>query len=190
MITWSDAIGMTSARPFPSVDAGQSAIFSLCYRDGAWNLKGHEMFKKIVVGIDGSDTSETAMRVACDLSEKYEAELHFVHTPQPQTVAFALGAVASYHLVSTMPSHSEVMEGGEKILDKGRAIASDCNQTITQTYMEVGDPTHLIVECAETIGSDLIVTGRRGLGSLGALVQGSTSSSINKLAKCACLSVA
>ncbi len=147
------------------------------------------MFDKIVVGIDGSKTSENAMRTACDIAAKYGSELHLVHTPQPQTVAFAMGAVASYHLVSTMPSHSEVMEGGEKILDQGRAIAKECNQAITQTYMEVGDPAHHIVECAEKTGSDLIVTGRRGLGSLGALVQGSTSSSINKLAKCACLSV-
>ncbi|MEJ6747453.1 MAG: universal stress protein [Yoonia sp.] len=35
----------------------------------------------------------------------------------------------------------------------------------------------------------MIVSGRRGLGSLSALVQGSTSQRINHLAKCACLSV-
>ena len=147
------------------------------------------MFEKIVVGIDGSEISEKAMRTACDVAGKYGSEIHLVHTPQPQTVAFAMGAVASYHLVSTMPSHSEVMEAGDKILDKGRAIAAECNQQITQTYLEVGDPAGHILDCAENVSADLIVTGRRGLGSLGVLVQGSTSASINKLATCACLSV-
>ncbi len=147
------------------------------------------MFKKIVIGIDGSKMSEDALRMACDLAGKYNSEIHLVHTPEPPTVAFAMGAVAGYHMVTTMPSRSVVMEAGEKILNAGKAIAEECGQTITQTYMEVGDPARMIVDCAEKCGADLIVTGRRGLGSLGALVQGSTSASINKLAKCACLSI-
>ena len=53
------------------------------------------MFEKIVVGIDGSEVSEKAMRKACDVAGKHGSEIHLVHTPQPQTVAFAMGAVAS-----------------------------------------------------------------------------------------------
>lgn len=70
------------------------------------------MFSKIVVGIDGSQTSENAVRLACDLAQKYASELHLVHTPQPQTVAFAMGAVAGYHAVTTMPSEQEVQDAG------------------------------------------------------------------------------
>ena len=62
------------------------------------------MFKKIVVGLDGSETSENALRIASDLASKYSSELHLVHTPQPQTVAFAMGAMPGYHAVTTMPS--------------------------------------------------------------------------------------
>jgi nucleotide-binding universal stress UspA family protein len=147
------------------------------------------MFDKIVVGIDGSETSEAALRLACDLAGKYGSELHLVHAPQPQTVAFAMGAVAGYHAVTTMPSPSEVQEASDKILNSGKEIAKSHGQTITQTYSERGDPAEKINACAEQCGADLIVTGRRGLGSLGALVQGSTSQKINHLAKCACLSV-
>lgn len=147
------------------------------------------MFEKIVVGIDGSETSEAALHLACDLAEKYGSELHLVHTPQPQTVAFAMGAVAGYHVATTMPSKSEVQEAGEKILNSGKAIAKSHGRTIASTYMQTGDPADEVIACAESCGADLIVTGRRGLGSLGALVQGSTSQKINHLAKCACLSV-
>ena len=147
------------------------------------------MFKKIMVGIDGSENSETALVLACDLAKKYGSELHLVHTPQPQTVAFALGAVAGFHTVTTMPSAEEVHAASEKILTWGKDIATAHDQAVAQTYGDQGDPATEITQCSDKIGADLIVTGRRGLGSLGALVQGSTSQQINHLAKCACLSV-
>lgn len=146
------------------------------------------MFSRIVVGIDGSEMSENALRLACSLAEKYDSELHLVHTPQPHTVAFAMGAVAGYHAVTTMPSAEEVREAAEKVLSKGKEIAAENGCTITETYTEVGDPADEIVGCANTIGADLIVSGRRGLGTIGSLVQGSTSQRINHLATCACLS--
>ena len=125
------------------------------------------------------------------MSEKreYDSEIHLVHTPQPQTVAFAMGAVPGYRAVTTMPSSDEVRRAGEKILSSGKVIAKECGQVVTQTHMERGDPADQIIACAEGCGADLIVTGRRGLGSVGSLVQGSTTQRVNHLAKCACLSV-
>lgn len=148
------------------------------------------MFGKIVVGIDGSEASQGALRVACNLAQKYDSELHLVHTPQPQTVAFAMGAVAGYHTVTTMPSPREVQSAGKKILNSGEEIAKEHGQTVSRTYMQIGEPAAELVACAEQCDADLIVTGRRGLGSLGALALGSTTQKVNHLAKCACLSVA
>ncbi|MGR3616583.1 MAG: universal stress protein [Paracoccaceae bacterium] len=147
------------------------------------------MFKTIIVGLDGSQTSETALRVACDLAQKYGSQLHLVHTPQPQTVAFAMGAVAGYHAVTTMPSEAEVQQAADKIINAGQAIAAENNVTVTEAHSDRGNPVDEIIACAENCNADLIVTGRRGLGSIGALVQGSTSLGISHYAKCACLSV-
>ncbi|MEL6463850.1 MAG: universal stress protein [Pseudomonadota bacterium] len=147
------------------------------------------MFSKIVVGVDGSQTSDNAVRIACDLAAKYDGALYLVHTPQPQTVAFAMGAVAGYHAVTTMPSHDEVVLAAEKIVAEARAVASECGQTITGVHTEQGDPGEHMVAYAKEVGADLIVMGRRGLGSIGSLVQGSTSLRVNHLAKCATLSV-
>lgn len=148
------------------------------------------MFKKIIVGIDGSETSNNALRLACDLAQKYKSEIHLVHSPQPQTVAFAMGAVAGYHAVTTMPSEEEVKTAADKIIDQGKDVSRKCNQAITKTHVATGDPAEHIVLYAKNEGADLIVTGRRGLGNLGALIQGSTTQRVNKLAECACLSVA
>ena len=147
------------------------------------------MFGKIVVGLDGSDISENALRLACDLAQKYGSEVHLVHTPQPKTGAFAMGAVAGYHTATTMPSAETVREAGEKILESGKAIALECGHPVTATHLETGDPADTIIARVEQIGADLVVTGRRGLGNIGSLVQGSTTQRVNHLAKCACLSV-
>ena len=148
------------------------------------------MFSKIVVGLDGSKPSENALRMACDLAGKYNAELHLVHTPQPQTVAFAMGAVAGYHAVTTMPSAEEVKEAADKIIATGTEVAKEHGQTVVETHARIGDPADEIISHAKNCGADLIVTGRRGLGAMGALVQGSTTQRVNHLAECACLSVA
>lgn len=147
------------------------------------------MFAKIVVGYDGSDTSKNAMRLACDLAQKYDSELHLVHTPQPHTVAFALGAVAGYHAATTMPHHDEVQKAADNIVASARDVAKDCNQTITGVHTEPGDPADHIIAAAKDCGADLIVTGRRGLSGVGSLVLGSTTQRVNHLAECACLSV-
>lgn len=147
------------------------------------------MFEKIVVGLDGSPQSEHAFRLACDLAQKYDSELHVVHTPQPQTVAFAMGAVAGYHAVTTMPSSDEVQEASDKIVNSAREIAQEYGREITQAHTDLGEPADQIIARAEGCGADLIITGRRGLGSIGSLLQGSTSLRVNHLAKCACLSV-
>lgn len=147
------------------------------------------MFKKIVVGLDGSDHSENALRVACDLAKKYDSEICLVHTPQPETVAFAMGAVTGYHVVTTMPSDSEVREAAQKIVDKGKAIAADMGCAVAREHTQRGDPADEIVTTARDFGADLIVTGRRGLGFVGSLVQGSTTQKIGHEASCAMLTV-
>ena len=146
------------------------------------------MFKKIVVGLDGSEHSDHALGLACDLAQHADAEVHIVHTPQPQTVAFAMGAVAGYHAATTTPSEAEVQQAADKILDQGKAVASEHGRAIAQAHIGNGSPADELVAYADNCGADLIVTGRRGLGSVGALIQGSTTQRVNHLAKCAVLS--
>ena len=148
------------------------------------------MFNKIVIGIDGSEPSENALRLASDLAEKYGSEIHLVHTPQPETVAFALGAVAGYHAVATMPSEAEIKEAADKVIAKGEQIVTDGGQSVASVTTDRGDPAEIVVARAKDVGADLIVTGRRGLGNLGSLVWGSTSQRIGHLAETACLTVA
>ncbi len=148
------------------------------------------MFKKIVVGLDGSENSENALRMACDIGKKYGSEIHLVYIVHPETVGIAVGAVAGFHAATTMETAEEIKAVGEKLLASGAAIAKDCGYDDTKAHMYSGRPADQILECAEECGADLIVTGRRGLGAVGSLLLGSTTQRVNKLAKCACLSIA
>ncbi|MEN8952370.1 universal stress protein [Planktotalea arctica] len=57
------------------------------------------MFKKIVVAFDGSHHAEATVLTACNLAEKYDANLHVVHVPESKEQAMAVGASA----VATRP---------------------------------------------------------------------------------------
>ncbi len=148
------------------------------------------MFSKIVVGIDGSDPSMNALRIACDVAGKYGSQVHIAHTPKPETVAFVMGAVAGYHAVVDMPKPGDVQKAAEEVIAKGVEVAKSCGINEAVTKIGEGDPGSNIVAYAEECGADLIVTGRRGLGDVGGLFLGSTSHDVSKQAKCACLSVA
>ncbi|MEO0939153.1 MAG: universal stress protein [Pseudomonadota bacterium] len=148
------------------------------------------MFGTIIVGIDGSDASHNALRLACDLAGKYGSKLHVVHTPQPQTVAFAMGAGAGHYAATVMPPPEDVEAAAAKVIADAEAVAKDCGKELAGTHAEAGDPAQKIIAYADAHGADLIVTGRRGLGSVGALLLGSTSQQINHNAQCATLSVA
>lgn len=147
------------------------------------------MFNTICVGFDGSDSSTNALRVACDLAGKYGASVHVVHTPHPETVALALGAVAGYAVAAAMPSQKEVERATALMFEKARAIASDAGQSEIQTHLGQGETGQSIVMHSKACGADLIVTGRRGLGNISTLVLGSTSQSVGHLADCAHLTV-
>lgn len=148
------------------------------------------MFRQIIVGMDGSDKAERALRIACDLAKHYSGTVTILHVPHAETAAFVVGAVAGYHAAIDKPTFAQIEEAGQRVLDQGLKIASDMGCKSVKTHMPHGDAATEILSHANEIQADLIVTGRRGLSSISGLVLGSTTQRINHLAHCACLSVA
>ncbi len=73
------------------------------------------MFKQIVVGLDGSKASETGLRLACDLAQKYKAKVHLVYTTQVETVAYDMGVG-----VAAAAARTELDAAGVRVLEEGR----------------------------------------------------------------------
>lgn len=147
------------------------------------------MITSIVVGIDGSDVAQRALRLACSIALKFEASLQIIHTPRDETVVYAAEAISGLYVGANAAQQELLREAAEKLAEQTRGIAAHEGMTDVEVHIGHGDPARDVLERTEAAGADLIVTGRRGLGDLGALVLGSTSHQISKSATCACLTV-
>ncbi|MFZ2102695.1 MAG: universal stress protein [Oricola sp.] len=143
------------------------------------------MFKKIIVAVDGSDHANLALDAACDLAKKYGASLRIVHTPQ----AVGDTLIVGYTAVPVPPSKEEMEKAGREVLGAAESRARADGLSDFTSELIYGDPAHAIVEEAKGLKADLIVMGRRGLGSLTGLLVGSTTTKVGQLAPCAVLTV-
>jgi nucleotide-binding universal stress UspA family protein len=147
------------------------------------------MITSIVVGIDGSDAADRALRMACGIAKQFGAALQIIHTPRDETVVYAAEAISGFYVGPNVAHQQLLREAAEKLGEKARAIALQEGLESVEVHIGHGDPARDVLDRAEAVGAELVVTGRRGLGNLGALVLGSTSHQISKNAKCACLTV-
>lgn len=143
------------------------------------------MFKTIIVAVDGSDHAENALRMACDIAQKYDADLHLVHTPELDTTALAVGSGA----FAIEPDKEQVAAAGKFVMDKATETARQHKCVPAECVIGNGDPAHEILQQAEKTDADLIVTGRRGLGRVSSLLLGSVSQKVSHDSPCACLTV-
>ncbi len=143
------------------------------------------MFKKILISFDGSDHAEAALRMATDLADRYQAELDIVHVPEVETTALVVGASAVL-----IPIHEEeVKERAEKLLANAVSIARQAGHVTPSTHLLQGSPAEAIIVHAANSGVDLIVAGRRGLGTLRGMLVGSVSQKLTSHASCPVLTV-
>ena len=143
------------------------------------------MFKNITVAVDGSDHAWHALAVACDLAKHYEGQIHLVHTPELHSTGIAVGSGA----VEIEPSAAEIAKAGEVVMAEAATMARDAGVEPANQFVGNGTPSQEVLRIATQTGSDLIVTGRRGIGGIQSLLMGSTSQKIAHDAPCAVLTV-
>lgn len=143
------------------------------------------MFRTILVAIDGSEHSKNALEIACDISSKYNADIHLIHVPEVEATAIAVGPSA----VIVQPSDEIIENAGRHIMDKATEQAVHFGCKPSGVKISQGDPAQIILNQASDLNADLLVTGRRGMGKLSGLLMGSVSQKVSQLAPCPCLTV-
>ncbi len=143
------------------------------------------MFENIVVAVDGSEPSNHALKVACDLANHYGSSLHLVHSPQLETVGHAVGSAA----IEIKPNRAIIEEAGHKVVDKAMADAKEMGCTSVDSTIGFDDPAEDILRTLKLTDADLVVMGRRGLGRLTSAILGSVSQKVSHDADCSCLTV-
>ena len=137
---------------------------------------------KILVAIDGSDSSDPALRAAAELSEKTSSEVNVIY------VGKDVPAPAAYDEPSS--SDQEAAQKAQELRDKKAKQVEEAGGRIAESYVVPGDdPADEIVKLTKESDIGSVVVGSRGLGPLQDAVQNSASSTVVREASCPVLVV-
>ena len=133
--------------------------------------------KRIVLGVDGSDGSIQAARVAGRLTADLGAELTTVHVRQVAPMAWSPAPVA----VASDPE--ETLGAIEELARKRTAQALDPLDIPWTLQVRAGDPAAELEQAAAEQGADLIVVGSQGHTVVERLLLGSVSTRLTHQAQ-------
>ncbi|BBD09185.1 universal stress protein [Desulfovibrio ferrophilus] len=136
--------------------------------------------KKILVPVDGSEPSLTAVEHAAELAALSGASILLLHCHKP--VPTTLGE-PNFQLVL-----DRLMADAELVIEIGRAPL-DGKGVAHASKVIGGNTAQIIVEVADIEGFDLIVMGSRGLGGVKGLLLGSVTHKVLQAASCPVLVV-
>jgi nucleotide-binding universal stress UspA family protein len=139
--------------------------------------------KTIVVGYDGADAAERALRRAAEIAEAFSARLVVVSVsgsayatapvsaleptaePVPPVVAGPVAPGGTVPLPEPVPAPPKPEELARRQLEQARM--SLASRTVETEYVvELGDPAERLLEVADQREADLIVVGSREHGFL------------------------
>ncbi|MGL5207328.1 MAG: universal stress protein [Acidaminococcaceae bacterium] len=137
------------------------------------------MFKKILVPVDGSETSWRALSQAVSLAEKFEGEIIVVNVIQPYNNAALLAVPLDDATINQ--SNSELEKIGDQVLNTAKEKLAGA--VINASFeLEVGHPSEKIIAYAKKEACDSIVIGSRGLSGIVEFFLGSVSSKVSQYA--------
>ena len=130
------------------------------------------MPRSIVVGTDGSEPAEEAIRQAKDLASREGARLHLVAAyPDPQVLRERITGGATTQPVDLRGVAIGVLKRAERhVLAKGVKL---------ETHTREGDPAEVIIDVANEQHADLIVVGSRVLTGIKRFLFGSVSHKVS-----------
>ncbi|MGV9699679.1 universal stress protein [Streptomyces sp. NPDC003470] len=129
------------------------------------------MGNPVVVGVDGSATSLTAVEAAAAAAVRRGAQLRVVHADRPVKPRYMVPDPALGVLVHEAAAHAY-------------RVASE---VVVTKAVVTGDPVHVLE--AESRSADLIVVGSRGKGGVTGLLLGSTPTALAAHSHCPVMTV-
>lgn len=146
------------------------------------------MIRKILVPVDGSEHSRTALEFACELSKKFEASLSVVHVVKDEAAERVVMVLGSSHV--TLPADPQrVAAAGQALIDAVTELVESKGCRLAAADSVSGSPAKEILAYAKDASIDTIVMGSRGLSDVGGLLLGSVSHKVSHLAPCTCIVV-
>ena len=128
---------------------------------------------RIVVGIDGSEHAQRALRWAADEARHHGHLLEAVTVSPPEVIPEASWAVP--------PPTSDILVAIKRVQAEALAAVDTDDLEVTE-HRQVGFPAEVLLDHAD--GADLLVVGSRGLGRFKSALLGSVSRQLVTHASC------
>ncbi len=145
------------------------------------------MIRKILVPIDGSDHAFKALDLASEMAIKHDASMLLLHAVSDRKLTEPQRRFAEVEHIEGSLDQAQFTIAEQQLMISARHRALKAGVREVDTMVEPGDPARVIIEHAGNV--DVIVMGRRGLGPIEGLLQGSVSQKVNQRADAACLTV-
>jgi nucleotide-binding universal stress UspA family protein len=138
------------------------------------------MFKRILVAVDGSPTSNRGFKVAVALAKSLGAKLVVLHVIDERAVGIGLSASGYVAPAYVEDVIAALRDAGRKVLAKAQREAKTQGQAIDAHLVEsLGDGVaQTILRQARKIKPDLIVLGTHGRRGLARVVVGSDAETV------------
>lgn len=142
------------------------------------------MYKRIVVGTDGSPSALTAVRAAAELARQNKAELHIVTAYRPMSSLMTHPEFAM--LSASALDNVDPAEGAREVTNR---TAEAVSAGLDVEQHQVGSPAaDALCDVASNIDADLIVVGSKGMSGARRIL-GSVPNSVAHNANCSVLIV-
>lgn len=138
------------------------------------------MFKRILVAVDGSSTSDQALQEAIQLAKELQAQLRIVHAVDLRDIYL------SADFVDPLELSNVVTKSGQEVLRKAQAVAESTGITVETRLLKIEAMGQRIPEMiaadAEAWPADLIVICTHGRSGLSRLLMGSVAEGVVRVA--------
>ena len=143
------------------------------------------MFGSIVVGTDGSETAQQAVRQAVELARLAGGALEIVSAYEPVSAQRLReeATEAPRDLQWSINPREDVDATLERAAEEARAAGV----STVNTYARQGDPADSILDVAEEQASDLIIVGNKGMTGAKRFLLGSVPNKVSHHAPCSVL---
>ncbi|HEU4353653.1 MAG TPA: universal stress protein [Burkholderiales bacterium] len=128
------------------------------------------MYRRIVVGYDGSKAARKAFDAALELAAKHGAELHVLSVARPSEIG---DDVETEAVIEHSRAHHR------RLLAELKASAAT-KQVKAHYEVAVGHPAEQIIYHADRVDADLVVVGDRGRSNFTRLLLGSVSKQVTE----------
>ena len=144
------------------------------------------VFRTIVAAIDFSETSDDALRVACELAASQGSTLHLLHViPDARQQAWSVEAPG---LDFSALQQESIADAERMLATRTLPVTMPLAHVVRQVVSGL-PAAREIAQYAATNGAELIVVGTHGYGPVRRLVLGSVADQVVRMAPCPVLMV-